>query len=337
MKNIVTSIFSNPQYGKSNHRSLEIFYLKQLFDELNVPLSIVGNKNRTNKDVEFFKDVENIDDNVQNVFIQLSPANFFGGVVSDFQIAIISKLANLHDRNFYVLVNDPRIKHVNPAKIINDRWQIFTDECIAKWDIIIEKSKYLYGGNDINKFFGSNNLDFIKFDLFTYIFKNNLQIQDFNENNKTYDLVYFGDKRGSYRESKIKKYFSSNSSKNLLIGYKTKSVKSSYIDKVNHENLLEELNNCKTSLIIGDEEHENNIVTYRLYETLASNCIAAIDYKYDFSKSIIQNDFLKSILYVTSNYDIQQLNKNYSKEIIDAQKNELHRIFNNIKIDLNFL
>jgi hypothetical protein len=83
--NILTSI-SNPQYNVENHRSLEVFYLKKFFNEQNKKLDIIGKKCRTNKDIDFFVDIKNDFSAVKNVFIQLAPVNFFGGVLDKYQV-----------------------------------------------------------------------------------------------------------------------------------------------------------------------------------------------------------------------------------------------------------
>ena len=98
--------------------------------------------------------------------------------------------------------------------------------------------------------------------------------------------------------------------------------------KLQHSDLMKELDKVKVSLITGDEEHLNNVTTYRFYETLASNCLAAIQIEYDPEKRLIQDPVLRDLLYVKDQKDIKKLIDAWSPELINRQKAELRRIFN---------
>jgi hypothetical protein len=98
--------------------------------------------------------------------------------------------------------------------------------------------------------------------------------------------------------------------------------------KLQHSDLMKELDRAKVSLITGDEEHLNNVTTYRFYETLASNCLAAIQIEYDPGRDLIKDPVLRDILYVKSHDDVKRLISMWSPELIDRQKSELRRIFN---------
>jgi hypothetical protein len=146
----------------------------------------------------------------------------------------------------------------------------------------------------------------------------------YEQQEKEFDIIYYGDRRGGYREKQLQKYMN-NSISNLLIGYKTKKIESSFYKKMKHKELLQTLNKCKVSLILADKEHEDNVVTFRFYETLASNCLAAIPIEFDPNKELIQDEKLKNILYVKDNQDVLNLSKQYSKELIERQHKEYLR------------
>jgi hypothetical protein len=97
--------------------------------------------------------------------------------------------------------------------------------------------------------------------------------------------------------------------------------------KLEHGELMKTLDLVKVSLITGDEEHLDNVKTYRLYETLASNCLAAIQIEYDPNREIIQDPVLRDILYVSSQADIKRLIAAYSPDLIRRQRQELKRLF----------
>jgi hypothetical protein len=234
----------------------------------------------------------------------------------------------------YMLVNDPRIPPMNYAKVINERFNLCNDS-VEAWDKIIENATYLFSGKDVSKYLGWNPKNWKQLDWFTYIFKHRFTQDDSidlwessnQDSDKEWDLVYYGDKRGSFRENQIRKYFPSDTN-NLLIGYKSDKVPATFMKKLQHSDLMKELDKVKVSLITGDEEHLNNVTTYRFYETLASNCLAAIQIEYDPEKRLIQDPVLRDLLYVKDQKDIKKLIDAWSPELINRQKAELRRIFN---------
>jgi hypothetical protein len=332
--NIVTSL-SNPQYSLNNHRGLEIVYLKKLFNDNNLQLDIIGKKGRTNKDIIFFKDITSNLQSTENVFIQLAPINFFGGVIDDYVVKFINEIGNLNNKNFYVLVNDPRIKPQNPAEVVFKRFGL-CEEQINNWNKIFDNATYCFQGKDLNKFFNEDkNRKIMNLDFFTYIFKNDTKYSNFiSLEDKQFNLIYYGDKRGSHREKKINKYLS-NCYNDLLVGYKTNKLKTSFLNKVPHVELKNVIDKSICSLIIGDKEHENNIATYRFYETLASSTLCAIDIDYDPNKELIKNEILKEVLYVKNKNDINKLCSLYSEKLIYLQHLELKRIIEEGNYKLN--
>lgn len=330
----ITCVFSNPQYARTTPRGLELIYLKKLLEKCNRKVLIFGKKGRTNKDLNFFHNVADISTfNVDAIVIQLAPANFFGGKYSSYSVDAIAELAMLFEKgdvSFNILPTDPRIKPLNPAKIMHDRFEL-CGNFIDVWDKIINESTYLFPGKDISKFYNIDmNVNVYKLDWFAYIFKEGVEFSDFVED-KDYDVIYYGDKRGSYRNNRIKKLMPF-STRNLLLGYKEPKITyAEFKKKVKHSELFETLNKCKVSLVIGDKEHEDNVATFRFYEALASSSLAAIDINYDPNKELIKNEKLRDILYVSSMNDVKKLSELYSKELIDLQQQELKRIFNEIK------
>lgn len=329
----ITCVFSNPQYARTTPRGLELIYLKELIEDKNKSVMIFGKKCRTNSDLDFFQDVIKISDyDIDSVIIQLAPANFFGGQYSEYSVDAIAELALLFERGdvkFNILPTDPRIKPLNPARIFSERFGI-CDNFIDTWDRILNESTYLFPGKDINKFFGVNlNVNTYKLDWFAYIFKKGVKFSEFNDK-KDYDVIYYGDKRGSYRNNKIKK-FMPYSTNNLLLGYKEPKINyATFMKKVKHSELFNILDKCKVSLVIGDKEHEDNVATFRFYEALASSAIAAIDIDFDPNKELIKNEKLRNLLYVKNMNDVKNLVNCYSEEIIMLQQKELKRIFDEI-------
>lgn len=322
--NGIINLFANIQANTNNHTGLESVTLSKYFEA-----HYIGKKGRTNKDIENYLDIFEIQDiNVfENIFLQLSQPNFFGGVISEDTIEKVKKVA-CFDGNLFVLCNDPRIKPLNPAKCLFDRDEnCISEDFISKWNNLLKNAKFLFPGKDLNKFYKSKDFsEFVYFNYFSLIFKDKLNpiIKDFD---KQFDVVYYGDRRGSYREKQVVKYMPINDN-SLLIGFKQNKIKVNFLEKQKHDDLINILDFCKVSLILSDEEHENNVITFRLYETLASNCLAAIPIEFDPNKEIIKDEILKNILYVKNKKDVENLVKIFSIDLIKRQHEEFKRLIN---------
>lgn len=329
----ITSVFANLTYNDKNHRGLEAMFFKKLMEENGASVECVGYKNRNMKDLDFYKNYDDTDFSEYGaIIVQLSTANFFGGQMGEHCETICNNIAKFKGK-VYFLVNDPRIPAINYAKVISDRFNLCTDS-VESWDNIIENATYLFPGKDIDQFLGHTPKNWKQVDWFTYIFKERFSKSEdfdlFNEADETiekkWDLVYFGDKRGSFRENQLRKYFPDDTN-NLKIGYKSDKVPGQFIKKLKHEDLMKTLDTVKVSFVTGDEEHLDNVTTYRFFETLASNCLAAIQIEYDPEKKLIQDPVLRDLLYVSNKEDVKRLIKAYSPELINRQKAELRRIF----------
>ena len=334
MKKIaLTSVFANLTYNDLNHRGLEAMFFKKMMEEKGAQVDCVGYKNRNMKDLDFYHNYTDNDFSEYGaVIVQLSTPNFFGGVMGEHCETICNNLAKFKGK-IYFLINDPRIPPINYARVISDRFNLCNDS-VEAWDSIIENATYLFAGKNIKQFLGYEPNNWKQLDWFTYIFKerftNSNQFDVFAKADesieKEYDLVYFGDKRGSFRENQLRKYFPEDTN-NLKIGYKSDKVPGDFMKKLKHEDLMSQLDKVKVSFITGDEEHLNNVTTYRFYETLASNCLAAIQIEYDPEKTLIQDPVLKDLLYVENKEDVKRIIDAYSPDLINRQRAELRRIF----------
>lgn len=329
----ITSVLANLTYNDKNHRGLEAMFFKKLMEEKGASVDVVGKKNRNTKDLDFYIDYDATDFSEYGaVILQLSTPNFFGGVMGDHCEKICNDLAKYKGK-IYMLINDPRIPPLNYAEIISNRFNLCT-ESIEDWSRILKEATYLFPGTKIDKFLGYTPQTWKQVDWFTYIFKHRFsgKNQTAIPQQKEWDLVYYGDKRGSFRENQLIKYFPKDTN-NLLIGYKSNKVPGEFIKKLKHSELMYKLDTVKVSLITGDEEHLDNVTTYRFYETLASDCLAAIQIEYDPSKKLIHDPVLKDLLYVENTADIKKLISAYdsnSVDLLNRQKKELKRIFESI-------
>ena len=169
----------------------------------------------------------------------------------------------------------------------------------------------MFAGKDLEQFLGYQPKNEQKVDWFTYIFKERFTKSDqfdifalADESiEKEYDLVYFGDKRGSFRENQLRKYFPMDTN-NLKIGYKSDKVPGEFMKKLKHEDLMAQLDKVKVSFII----------------------------EYDPEKKLIQDPVLRDLLYVSNQDDVRRLINAYSPDLINRQRKELRRIFNLKKV-----
>lgn len=343
MKVALTSVFSNIVYSDKNHRGLEAVYFKQLLEENGYEVDLVGKKGRNSKDFDFYKNYDQDFSEYDALFIQLSPANFFGGVVGEHTESIARSIAGFNGP-IYALVNDPRIGFYNPVEKLK-RFDLIQD-LEEEWNSIIENATYLFPGKKIEKYLGHVPKNWQRLDWFTYMFKHKMAksvkakqvtpaLFDWDEEpaQKEYDLLYYGDNRGSFREKQVAKYFKSDTN-NLLVGFKTKKASAEFTKKQPHNELLQTISKCKASLITGDEEHMDNVITFRFYETMGSDCLAAIQIEYDPDMELIQDPILREKLYVRSSADVKNLVDSYSDELIERQKQELRNIFD--RLDITF-
>lgn len=330
MKIAFTRIMANVIVEPINPVGLEVYYYTSKLTNEGHDVYYVGSKGRANKDNNKYINYTDTDfSEFDEVYIQLTNCNFFGGAIGKHTLKCTLDLANFNGK-INVLVTDPQIPIFNYAKAIKDRFKFeeIQDHDIDKWNYIIENSTYIFPGKDINKFFGWTPKNVVNFDFFKEIFKlkyNNYTHVE-NTDHKEYDLVYYGANRSGSRNKIIKHFYKSNTN-NVFIGCDKIDKNVTCLKKMKQHDVIDFLNkNVKVSLIVGDKEHLDNVITFRLYEVMMTNCLAAIHIDYDPNKEIITDPELREILYVSGPEDIEKLVKMYSKELVDKQHRELKKI-----------
>lgn len=341
MKVGVAALYSHASYNTTHPAGVETYYIIQMLQELGVEVHLLTRKHKDNQHLKIVMDYRAADwDSYDAIFLQIKKPNFFGGGPGrerdrHFMENMMISLGEFKGK-IYPLCNDPQIDMSNPVDMLARFDMCQKPGLKEKWDNIIKNSTYLFPGKDLNRFFGREIDNKFKIDWFTYIFKYKLQYRlnpptqplfDFDTPEKKWDVVYFGYNRGGFREKQIRKYMPNNS-KSLLIGFESKKMnETDFKEKMSSDKIYDYLDMCKVSLVLGDKEHLDNVVTFRLYETLASNCLAGIQIEYDPNREIIKNPILKDLLYVESQEDVERLAQAYSPELIELQKQELERIF----------
>lgn len=341
--------------GVSASGHLECHYMEKILNDNGYEVDFIGYKSARKKVVDNYLNVFDCEDvNVYDrILIQGSSPVFFGGGPNPNFLPMLEFLTP-YKGQFYFMAADPLIPFTNPAKPLLDlnrlkRWDNKVEEwnirpyqknspeyyknIYDKWEFHMKNVVHVFPGKNIQQFYPNSKInEVINVDWFKYIWKNEIEIKN-TTSKKQWDVMYYGRNRKKFREDQVKKYMPEGMN-NLLVSYKTNNVKTDFIKTLPNSELRETINKCKVSLILGDKEHLDNVITYRFYEILASDALAAISIEYDPNRELIQNPILKKLLYVYNKYDVEKLINKYDKSLIDLQKKELQRHFEHKEIIL---
>jgi len=249
--------------------------------------------------------------NVDVCIHQLQNYMLFGGVCMDQDIyTMINWNVNYSGLNL-LLYTDPQILWTNPFKFMvengknkyitrsNRNVEVkLTYDCPPEFVDLFESKEIegLYVGRDWDKFksFAKDRINphtvwpqkVHQIDLVSSISKKLTskvkRSSLFNhDDKKIYDIVYYGSNRGGYRNTVIKNLLKNESLKKLWIGWNPSFPNSTHIERQNSDGLEFYLKMSKLSLVIGDEVHNDNFFTYRLFENAIYGCLSVIWEPYD--------------------------------------------------------
>lgn len=318
-------------------RSLEAVYLKKHLDSENCKCYYVSKKIKEddNDYINIF-DLSSLN-LFDEIYIHNFNTNFFGGVVSSLTIKTLQLLSSYNGRVFYY-ITDPKLKYQNLAKIILSRKKNIYESEISIEELQKIKSELSSIELRMNAIFtGYNYLPIYGLDFYNVtkvnIFKNIAKEVHYNtplfQHEKMYDICYYGDNRGTYRNNKIKKYFDSNEIKSLTIGLNLELKQNDCLKKVDNNKLQDYVKHSLSSIVIGDKDHENSFITMRFYENINMNVVSFIDIDYDSSRLLFKNEVLKNFNYISSQGElINKINmlkkdKDFFNQIVELQKLEL--------------
>ncbi len=335
---------------KHNIRSIEIIYLKKYLENNNNSVFYISKKTNKEKNLNDYLDIKDVNLNdFDEIYIHNSNCNFFGGIVDDYTIIIIKKI-NEFNGNIYYVITDPKLKFVNFAKIIYERINIkgnikgcenFSKKDYNDFTEKIKNIKAVWTGKDYNLFCNLLKETDLKLDfgfnipLFQLIYTEEEYTLD-ETKNKIYDICYYGNNRGGYRSKKLNYYFNNNFFSKYIIGFESNYPKTKSIKYINNSILLSEVNKSYCSLVIGDKEHNNNIITARFFENIKAKVVSFIDLDYDCEKTLYKSERLKKIVYVESPEELSDKIKfiKQHKNLYDFIINEQFKELENYKIKL---
>jgi len=308
--------------GNDNHKSIEAAGIRDLLFQSGADeVDLIGTRSRLNVNtVKDYTEVQSLTD-YDKVFVQLSPANFFGGKWDDRLEWIIRELSHVDPSKIYILHNDPNIPMTNAALQLMNRGEVWCNEYIDAWEEINTHATHIVPGPDVTKFIGWTPLRWNYVPWFSFIFDKCLTYQTPMEK-PTDHVCYWGAHRGRWRELKTRHFLSDNRLHVRLIGYASEetSIYTRFYRRVKQYDLGGLIQQCYTSLIIGDEAHQNNVVTYRFWEAIAGASLPVIDCEYDPSESL-QAKLGVKLDYASGPDDILNAVEGWStKRVVDLQE-----------------
>lgn len=368
-KNVgIISYITRISLDSLNVRSVDLFYLREyLLNVLDAnEVDFISKKSKKEKDIEYYKNIYDTDLNYYDeLYIYNGGYNIIGGRFPSEIVPLFEKL-NKYNGKLYYVIADPKFPNLDAGKIIKNRltkdnmlkvehgfikvdpsifdnfsknvfpkinvaftgidYKLYYDELNNKVSKLSDKSK------EYNKM--CDNINWVYLDLFGYYATNenlNDKLINYNIDNKIYDFVYFGNNRSSQRFTLVKNLCNDESIKKLFIGYDPKYLKNyEFIKYVKHKELFNLIGSkCLTTLIVGDDLHNNNIKTARFYEGMLLDVVAFIYIKFDEQKKYVKNEFLKKFIYVSSKEElIEKINKLKSnkdlyKKIVELEREEI--------------
>lgn len=346
----------------TNPGSLDVCYLYKYLDDNGFDVSIINQTANVHSDhmtLHHYSDalIEQYDVLIFQPYTYI----MFGGVWEENVIEFIEKYVKDFQGKTLIIYNDPNITWDNPYKIILNRNQ---NKVVGKTTGGIrlldcnESRIQEFESKDVIGLF--NGIDFksykelsksseisiwptesININLSEYIFKHELEkssstgssLFEHVDTGKQYDLCYFGSDRRGSRSKNLNRLFKKDSVLNKLwIGYDPGFDRCSTLKKQSRSSLKNYMSDCLTSIVIGDDAHNGNIITYRVFENSQYGVFSVIYDEYDPEKKIVQDVDLRKITYF-KNYEelktiVEFLRSNLEQydHFVEAQRREMQRI-----------
>lgn len=361
--------FEDALKSRKNAATYDIKYIKKyLEDYCGVQVDLLLCQDRKTKEydhVHYFRDIEDI--NQYDVLIfQTYNVNLFTGIWDFDGVDFVDEITYKYKNKILVSYNDPNIQWCNPYQdmMYRGKWspngtqegvqplnkteadcEVFrnkpvtalfngTDwesywkhsykksDCVAPTDVIhIKLSKWI-SYNILKEEEESKNA------LFSFDAEDNNDVRE-----RIYDVCYFGGNRKRSREKAINKIFGEDELiSKYWIGYDPNFKNTHSTSKIQHKFLKEEVRKSILSLVIGDDAHNNNIITYRFFENVEMGILSLIYDKYDTDKKLIENEELRRYTYFNTAEDILRIlediksNPTIYPRLLELQKKELIRV-----------
>lgn len=233
---------------------------------------------------------ENFDINQYDAVLVVNDSvNMFGGLEIK-SMTTIFKLLHKFDKQIYYALTDLSLPFIDYYKLICGKpWCTYTeDDFKLKKPIIVLSQAY---NLDIAKKIHKNVevADYIYVPFEEWLVNLNPTIVD--QTDRPIDLIYGGSFRSGRREKKFVDYFFNRPSLTTVIygNMKLSQFKDSdsfevtpeFLGKVSNDEVIGMNSKSIATILMGDKNYNNNIVTLRYYEALLSGTICFIDESFD--------------------------------------------------------
>jgi hypothetical protein len=328
-------------------------------------LSIPHNEDADRK---YYKDIRDFESGkydinyYDEVFIYNSQCNAFGGAFPVPSISTMFTLIKFKGDIWYMLT-DPSMPPVNvmlhvrnkfkfcsepsSVKLVDGTTRLITDKDINDFtENVFKRTRVAFCGINYKTYFDSYcnakrvdsrkllDIDWAYFGQHEYYSLRefiDLKLQTPEKEQECFDFAYCGNRRSS-RDGILKEIIAHSDLKCALVGYGD-SITSSNVSNIKympHEEMFDFINkHVYSTIIMGDNLHNNNIITPRFYESMLLNVVAFICHKYDSNKQFVKNSELKDFIYVNSidelynKINVIKSDKNLFKHIVELERKEV--------------
>lgn len=343
--------------------AFDIVYIhKYLVEECGLDPIVISMKDET---VEGFniQSYDQVDYSKLDLII-FQPYGFtmFGGIWTFKELDTVDAYTERFNAETMIIYNDPNIPWTNPYKIVvnEKKTKMMIDKDvvqISRTEAHVEafekkKCTALFIGRDFEKFkqhFKRENesrtqtwpSSSINIKLTEWIMKNELsksssalfsEVKDVKK--LEYDVFYFGSKRGGSRSKNLKRLFKhDNALSKMWIGYDPGFDRTISFPKQSHKDLVRYADQCLVSLVIGDDSHNDNIITYRIFENTMMKIPSVVYKEYDPNHTIFSSEEYRDLIYFSTVKELISIveslkdQKTYEK-VLNYQKNRISQISN---------
>ena len=283
--------------GANTIGSLEINNIANaLRKHADVSIIAIYPKNRKQQ-VDEIVDIMKVDNlnSYDKVLFYNTSINFYGNRENHYLNKAYELMAS-YERTIYYLLVDLRLSFRQFWNSVEHRgWNIKKEDVFITTDVVIisqgsdlDKAKHVHRNEE-------HITDYVYFPLEQHILVNEPVVLDINDNPE-FDLIYGGSWRGGLRNKKMNDYFGQKDLKIKLFGNipenKIENEDVTFEKKVKPDQVLRNNNSAMCTIVFGDKNYNDNMVTLRLWESLLSRTIVFIDNDFDRIKELNFPDFL---------------------------------------------
>lgn len=315
----------------------ETIYLKKTLEEMGHEVDIISNK-ETEFAIPFeaVKDINGYD----RLLVQNGAINFFGGKESP-TIMNNYRLMAQYKKTIYYLLTDLRLPFNQVWPAIEKRGWGYKKEDV--W--VTSKVKVISQGRNLDvakaihkKAILDTDMEFDYFPLDRYkLYMSGAEFAEPTE--KECDLIYGGSFRGGSREGKMNEFlFDTGLSVEFFGTAKETQFKSKkypwtqapmFSGKIEMTEVSARNSTAYATIVMGDTSYNDNYMTLRVWETMASDAVMFIDHEFDTKHTIVPDDrfYVRNKAELASMINQIKESPELRKELLEIQHNALLAVY----------